>query len=76
MVSKDMLDIDHEQVQIGRIQSGDNQTLEDPRPDKELVESQALSSWDPVGGGVTAFGSRTVGLDLLVRTGRVTVSIG
>ncbi len=76
LVDKAWLDIDHEQLQLGRVRSDDNQTLENPRPDRDLVESQALSAWDPVGGGVTAFGSRTVGLDLYIKTGRVTVSIG
>ena len=74
LVGKDEIDIDHEQLQIGRVNSNDPQTLPDPRPDREIVESRGLSAWNPVGGGITEFGSRTVGLDLLIRTGRVQVS--
>jgi hypothetical protein len=74
LVGKDVVDIDHEQLQLGRVNSNDPQTLEDPRPDRELVESRSLSAWNPVGGGITEFGSRTVGLDVLIRTGRVSVS--
>jgi hypothetical protein len=34
-----------------------------------------LSAFDPVGGGNTALGSRTVGLDMAGQVGRVTVEI-
>jgi hypothetical protein len=74
LVGKDEVDIDHEQLQLGRVRANDPQTLEDPRPDRELLPSQALFAWNPVGGGVTEFGSRTVGLDVLIRTGRVSAS--
>ena len=46
-----------------------------PRPDKDLTESRSLSAWNPVGGGITALGSRTVGLDMEGVAGRVTVEI-
>ena len=74
LVGKDMVDIDHEQLQIGRVKSDDPQTLKDPRPDKELAESRALFAWNPVGGGVTVFGSRTLGLDVTAAVGRVSIT--
>jgi hypothetical protein len=74
LVGKDVMDIDHEQLQLGRVRANDPQTLQDPRPDREIVTSRGLFSWNPVGGGVTEFGSRTVGLDLLIRTGKVSAS--
>lgn len=73
-VGKDMVDPDHPQLKLGRVNANDRQSLENPRPEGSLRESRALSSFDPVGGGVTAFGSRTVGLDILVAAGRVEVS--
>jgi hypothetical protein len=69
-----MEDIDHEQLQLGRVDASDPQNLEDPRPDQSLTSSRALAAWNPVGGGVTEFGSRTVGLNIFVKTGKVTVS--
>ena len=75
-VGRDVVDIDHEQLKLGKVKASDPQTLKDPRPDKDLTESRALSAWNPVGGGVTVMGSRTLGLDMTLKVGRVTVSIG
>jgi hypothetical protein len=75
MVGKDELDIDHEQLQIGRVDSSDSQTLDNPRPDTSRAESNALWAWNPVGGGITEFGSSTVGLDIKAEVGQVTVSV-
>jgi hypothetical protein len=66
LVGKDMVDIDHEQLQIGRVDASDPQTLDNPRPDKELAESRALASWNPVGIG---------NLEVTAMVGRVTVSV-
>ena len=74
LVDKTMLDIDHEQLQVGRVDSGDNQTLQDPRPDTARKESTALFAFNPVGGGVTEFGSSTVGLDGKAGVGRVSAA--
>jgi len=49
LVGKDMLDIDHEQLQLGDVDANDPQTLDDPRPDMSLAESRRLYSWRPVG---------------------------
>ena len=74
LVGRDEVDIDHEQLQIGDIDANDRQTLDDPRPDRELVQSRALAAWKPVGGGNSALGSYTVGLDMSAVAGRVTVA--
>lgn len=74
LVGKDMVDIDHEQLQLGRVKSDDPQSLKNPRPDKTLVAERGLFAWNPVGGGVTSAGSRTLGLGLIVKTGQVSVS--
>jgi hypothetical protein len=73
LVGRDQLDIDHEQLRIGEVKSDDKQSLRNPRPDKELNESRSMWAWNPVGGGVTALGSRTVGLDMSARVGQVTI---
>jgi hypothetical protein len=49
LVGKDMLDIDHEQLQIGMVDANDPQTLDNPRPDQTQLQSRALYSWRPVG---------------------------
>lgn len=74
-VGRDVVDKDHPQLKIGDVDASDPQALRDPRPDKELSESRGLSAWNPVGGGVTAMGSRTVGLDMTGEVGRVTVVV-
>ena len=65
LVGKDMLDIDHEQLQIGDVDANDKQTLDNPRPDMSLAQSRALYSWNPVG---------LAGLKMRGEVGRVTVS--
>ena len=71
LVGKDMLDEDHPQLQLGKVKASDPQTLKNPRPDKELIESRALWAWNPVGGGNTALGGQTVGLNMSVVAGWV-----
>lgn len=75
MVGKDIVDQDHPQLRLGRVKMDDPQALQNPRPDTTLDNSRALTAWNPVGGGVTAQGSRTVGLDIQGQVGKVTVSI-
>ena len=53
----------------------DPQALRDPRPDGGFHQSRELYAWNPVGGGNTAMGSRTVGLDCSGHVGRVEVQI-
>ena len=72
-VGKDVLSPDQPQLQLGRLRLNDPQALRNPRPDQSLDESRELFSWNPVGGGVTSLGSRTVGLNMAAESGKVTV---
>lgn len=74
-VGFDQVDIDHEQLQLGNVDANDPQTLPDPRPEGSLDESRILTAWNPVGGGVTEFGSRTLGLDIVCTGGNVTIEV-
>jgi hypothetical protein len=73
-VGRDEVDQDHPQLRIGDVDAADDMSLDDPRPDTNLAESRALTAWDPVGGGITEMGTRTVGLDVVAHVGRVTVT--
>lgn len=73
LVGRDVVDQDQPQLKLGDVDANDPQALRDPRPDKELVQSRGLAAWNPVGGGVTQLGSRTVGLDIVAEVGVVTV---
>lgn len=73
-VGKDMLDQDHPQLRLGDVDASDDQSLDDPRPDTTLRTTRSLSAWNPVGGGVTEAGTRTVGLDVFAAVGRVSAS--
>jgi len=72
MVGRDMLDEDHPQWQVGALDASDDQSLKNPRPERDM--GRRLFAWNPVGGGVTEMGSRTVGLDMSGHVGRVTVT--
>ena len=72
-VGFDVLDKDNPQYELGRMKMSDPQALRNPRPDNALEESRRLGAFDPVGGGITELGSRTVGLDITGEIGRVTV---
>jgi hypothetical protein len=76
MVGRDVVDEDQPQLRLGRISMDDPQALRNARPDKAQLESRKMYAWDPVGGGNTALGSRTVGLDITAEVGNVTVSTG
>ena len=73
LVGKDVVDQDQPQLQLGKVRVDDPQALRNPRPDQSLEESREVFAWNPVGGGVTALGSRTVGLDITGEIGKVTV---
>tara|TARA_R110000803_G_scaffold163354_1_gene226981 strand:- start:1170 stop:1508 length:339 start_codon:yes stop_codon:yes gene_type:complete len=73
LVGRDMLDIDQEQLRLSEVNASEDVSLKDPRPDRTLIETRALWAWNPVGGGLTASGSSTVGLDMSGVAGRVTV---
>ena len=74
LVGKDVVDLDQPQLQLGRVRVDDPQALRNPRPDQSLEQSRKFFAFDPVGGGVTALGSRTVGLDIEGQIGNVTVT--
>jgi|TARA_R110000824_G_scaffold248538_1_gene437585 hypothetical protein len=76
LVGRDVVDQDQPQLQLGRLKLDDPQALRDPRPDQGEAESRKLYAFDPVGGGNSALGSRTVGLDITAVAGKVTVSTG
>ena len=65
MVGRDMVDIDHEQLRIGEVDANDKQSLDNPRPEQDLAESRALSSWKPVGANMPP---------MIASVGKVTVS--
>lgn len=67
-------DEDQPQQWIGDIKVDDPRPLRNPRPDPALAESRRLFSWDPVGGGVYAFGNETLGLKATSAVGQVTVN--
>lgn len=67
---------DNPQTELGRFPLGpEQQALYHARPDKDIVETRSYSAFNPVGGGVDEFGSRTVGLDIEVVVGDVTVEV-
>ena len=70
---KDVVSPDQPQLQLGRLRLDDPQALRNARPDQSLDESRRLFAFDPVGGGNTALGSRTVGLDMFGEVGTVKV---
>tara|TARA_R100001510_G_scaffold56173_1_gene61247 strand:+ start:2588 stop:3064 length:477 start_codon:yes stop_codon:yes gene_type:complete len=74
LVGRDVVDQDQPQLKLGDVNASDPQALRFPRPDDAIDESRSLSAFDPVGGGNTALGSRTVGLDMLGAVGRVTIT--
>lgn len=75
LVGRDVVDQDQPQLKLGDVNASDPQALRFPRPDDGLADSRRLYAWNPVGGGDTALGSRTVGLDMEGLVGRVTVEI-
>tara|TARA_R110002020_G_scaffold187208_1_gene385423 strand:- start:327 stop:671 length:345 start_codon:yes stop_codon:yes gene_type:complete len=74
LVGYDVVDQDQPQLQLGKLNMDDPQAIRDARPDKSLTESRALSAFDPVGGGLTAYGTQTLNLDIKGEVGKVTVS--
>ena len=73
LVGKDVVDEDQPQLQLGKVRVDDPEALRTPRPDQSMEESSQFFAWNPVGGGITALGSRTVGLDMTGKVGTVTV---
>tara|TARA_R100001082_G_scaffold66430_1_gene37530 strand:- start:277 stop:618 length:342 start_codon:yes stop_codon:yes gene_type:complete len=70
----DCLDEDQPQLKLGEIDTSDPQNLYNARVDTSRAGSTTYASFDPIGGGVTAFGSSTMGLDIKGEVGKLTVS--
>ena len=73
-VCNECLDQDHPQLRLGELNINDPQALYNSRPDTGESASTRYSSFDPIGGGVTAFGSSTMGLTMNAKLGKLTVS--
>ena len=73
-VCPECFDPDQPQFDVNRISTIDPQTLYDARVDTGEEASSRLFAFDPIGGGITESGSRTVGLDIKGKIGKVTVS--
>lgn len=75
LIGRDQVDKDHPQYRLGEVNTDDPKPIPNPRPDTNLDESRALTAWNPVGGGITEAGSRTVGLDMSAVTNSVTIEV-
>ena len=75
-VGRDVVDKDQPQLQLGRFNTNDPEALRNARPDSTLAESRRVYAWDPIGGGNSALGSRTVGLTMHGQVGKLKVSTG
>ena len=73
-VCNECFDEDQPQLKLGQINTSDKQSLYNPRVDTGEEESTTYFAFDPIGGGVSEFGSRTMGLDIKGEIGKVTVS--
>tara|TARA_R100001594_G_C3955464_1_gene244066 strand:- start:18 stop:359 length:342 start_codon:yes stop_codon:yes gene_type:complete len=68
------LDEDQPQLQLGKIKHTESISLFDPRPNTGKKSSRSYYAFDPIGGGLTEFGSSTMGLKMTGKVGKLTVS--
>ena len=68
-------DPDQPQYDVNELSTIDPQSLYDPRVDTGEADSRRLFAFDPIGGGITSLGSKTVGLDITGEIGTLSVSI-
>ena len=73
-VCYDCLDEDQPQLKIGEVNTNDPQNLYNARVDTGKTNSTSYAAFDPIGGGVTEFGSSTMGLDIKGEVGKLKVS--
>ena len=73
-VCYDCLDEDQPQLKIGEVNTNDPQNLYNARVDTGKTKSTSYAAFDPIGGGVTEFGSSTMGLDIKGEVGKLKVS--
>ena len=75
-VCNECFDPDQPQYDVNDLSTIDPQSLYDPRVDTGEADSRRLFAFDPIGGGITELGSKTVGLDITGEIGTITVSTG
>ena len=68
-INKNVID-----VKIGEVNTNDPQNLYNARVDTGKTNSTSYAAFDPIGGGVTEFGSSTMGLDIKGEVGKLKVS--
>ena len=73
-VCNECFDVDQPQLKLGDIDTSDNESLYNPRVDTGEKESTSYFAFNPIGGGVTEFGSSTMGLSIKGEIGKITVS--
>ena len=73
-VCNQCFDEDQPQLKLGQIDTSDKQSLYNPRVDTGEADSRRLFAFDPIGGGITSLGSKTVGLDITGEIGTLSVS--
>jgi hypothetical protein len=66
LVCSACLDVDHPQLQLGRVSSYDPQSLIDPRPDLNRPGSVGLFGWAPVGNPLTNIQCQVGNITVLV----------
>ena len=73
-VCPECLDEDQPQLQLGKIKHTEAIALYNPRVDTGKKSSESYYSFNPIGGGVTVFGSSTMGLNMHGKVGRLKVT--
>jgi|TARA_R110000824_G_scaffold104804_2_gene248507 hypothetical protein len=73
-VCKECFDEDQPQLKLGQLNIVDPQNLYNPRVDTGEANSTRYYAFDPIGGGVTVFGSSTMGLNIKGEIGNLKVS--
>jgi hypothetical protein len=66
LVCSSCLDVDHPQLQLGRVSSYDPQSLIDPRPDLNRPPSTSYFGWAPIGNPITNIQCQVGNITVLV----------
>ena len=73
-VCNDCFDKDHPQLKLGEVKTNDPQALFRARPDTGKDQSARYYAWNPIGGGMSQFGSSTMNLKMTGELGKIEVS--
>lgn len=73
-VCNECFDKDQPQLKLGQVKTNDPQALFNSRPDTGKSDSTRYSAFNPIGGGVTQFGSSTMNLKITGEIGKLEVS--